>query len=66
MNKTENPVTVHAVAKDKSLTQSGTIDAGKKLKLKAEAGSVWRIQSLEGKILGHFKVLDRKAKAVIR
>ncbi len=66
MNKTVEPVTLFAVTKDKSLKKVALIGATKKHKLKAEAGSVWLIQSLTGKNLGHFKVLDRNAKAVIQ
>jgi len=66
MNKTEQQVAVFAVTKKNSLKKSGVIGAAKKLRLNAEAGSVWVIQSLKGENLGYFKVLDRNAKAVIR
>lgn len=66
MNQTEDPVEIYKVLPDGTLQYSAKLDAKKQETLKSAPGQIWLIKQAKGLFLGHFEVLDRPVKAVIR
>jgi arylsulfatase A-like enzyme len=64
-NRRAHPVTVVSPAVGKQQEVRVEIAPGQKEKRQTRPGTVWRVIDPTGKILGHFKVGDRKAKAII-
>lgn len=65
-NQTSAQVEVFKVSPTKKLKSLGMLAAGKKVTGKSRAGQIWIIKNADSTIRGHFKVLDRQVKALIK
>jgi hypothetical protein len=66
MNKKKDAVILNSVSVTSKLKNIGKIEPGKNRISYGAPGSVWVIADLKGTLLGHFSVVDRAAKAVIK
>ena len=66
MNKKKETVILNHVTVTGELEKIGKIEPGKNRIAHGEPGSVWVIADTKGTLLGHFSVVDRPAKAVIK
>ncbi len=65
VNQREDPVELFWMDCEGKPKSYGTIGTGKTKTQQTRPGAVWQIKTRSGKPLGHFKVSDRPAQAVI-
>ncbi|PQO35607.1 sulfatase-like hydrolase/transferase [Blastopirellula marina] len=65
LNQTENPVKLWWVDREGNPKSYGNIPPGKQRSQSTRPGAVWAITTMADKPLGHFKIGDRSAKAVV-
>jgi len=65
INRQKKPVSLQWVTLEGGLKPMGDIAPGQEKTCQGTPGSIWAITSREGKVLGHFRALDRPAQAVI-
>ncbi|MEJ6581004.1 MAG: sulfatase [Akkermansiaceae bacterium] len=65
-NQSTEEVEIFKVGTQKELTSIGKLGARKQLTGTSRAGQIWLIKNADGTPRGHFKVLDREVKALIK